>query len=138
MTQFFNILRYFFYPIPGSKFQFYIPLLVIAGLILLLAAAIKWKVKKDGRNDRAFKKLFEAKPYGLFWLAFLLLASLFGRYERFPLLGSRIVLYIICLASIYIIGKLGYLYFKRYPREREKFREAPSQKKYTIEKFSRH
>lgn len=133
-------LRYLFHPIPGSPTKFfgigiYIPLLVVAGILLIVAGYGKWYMKKKGRDDRAFKKLFESAPYTLLWLAILLLLNVFGRYERFPLLGARFVTYALGIVIAYKAYRYISNYLRVYPKEQERFKELPTQKKYTTEKY---
>lgn len=137
MNTILDLLRYFFHPIPGSTFNYYIPLLVLAVLLTIGGIALKLYIKKAGSDNRAFKKLFQNIPYQILWIVVFLLLNLFGRYERFPLLGARFVLYITVLAALYVIGKSIYRYVKVYPTEKLKFKETPAQKKYRIEKHSR-
>lgn len=132
-----SILEYFLYPIPGSKFNYYVTFLVIAAVLAVGGIALKIYIKKTGSENRSFKKLFHNVPYYLFWVVTFLLLNLAARHERFPLVGARFVLYITCLAALYLIGKNLYVFFKVYPTEKNRFKETPSQKKYTIEKHSR-
>ena len=133
-----DVLRYFFYPIPGSKFAYYIPLLIFVGLCIAGTIAMKYYIRKQGSENKAFKRTFGHFSYPLLWIAFLLLLNLFGRYERFPLLGSRFVLYIALVWAVYVIGKMVYSALKIYPAEKGRFKETPVQKKYKIEKYARH
>lgn len=135
-------LRYLFHPIPGSPTKFfgigiYIPLLIVAGILLIGAICGKWYMKKKGRDDRAFKKLFGSAPYTLLWLAILLLLNVFGRYERFPLLGARFVTYTLGIIIVYKAYRYISNYIRVYPAEQERFKEGPTQKKYTMEKYKR-
>jgi hypothetical protein len=132
-----NFLRYLFHPIPGSPFQFYTPLLIFAASLIIAGIIAHYWIKKNGQDNRAIKRLFGGLPRASYWCAALLLANLFGRYERFPLLGARFVLYGILLLAFFVYGKTIYRYIKIYPQEQERFRETPAQKKYTIEKYAR-
>ncbi len=132
-----SVIGYFFSPIPGSNFHYYTLFLIVAGALALLALGLKLYMKKYGSENKAFKRLFHTLPYQLTWVVTFFLLNLFGRYERFPLLGARFVLYITVLASIYLLGKSLYTLVKVYPAEKNRFRETPSQKKYMIGKSSR-
>lgn len=136
MNNILKVLDYFFNPIVGSKFHYYVPLLVIAGLLIVSGIALKFYMGRHVAEKKTFKKLFHHVPYHFFWIAAFFLANVFGRYEGFPLLGARFVLYIISLALIYVIGKNIYIYVKIYRTEKTKFRETPAGKKYTIGKHA--
>lgn len=139
MTKLLNVIQYFFHPIPGSPFKFYVPLMVLVGLLVALGIAARYYIKKVGREDRAFKKLFSHIPSSCYWIATFLAANLFGRYERFPLLGARFVLFAIVFALAYIIGKAVYTYknvYKKLPTTHTK--ETPAGRTYTTKKYSQH
>lgn len=129
-----EILDYFFRPIPGSPFKFYIPLLILAILLIGLGIYMKKEIKKQKEN-RAFKKLFNAVPAQCFWIGALLLLNIGARYERFPLVGARFILYIILGFLIYYTIKHIRNYRKKYSKLQEEFKEKPEQKKYTINKY---
>lgn len=133
-----NLIRYFFHPIPGSPFDFYVPLIIVAILLVLLGVGIRYYIKSRGKEDKAFKKLFHNLPFSLYWFAGLILGNLFGRYERFPLLGARFVLYGTIILAVYTLGKAIYQYKKVYPTHiAHHVTGTPVQKKYTTEKYSR-
>ncbi len=137
MNIIYDFFRYFFHPIPGPKFNYYIPLLIIAAVLIIGGIAMKLYIRKHSSDNKSFRKMFGRVPYQLFWLAFFFLIGLFGRYEKFPLLGARFVLYVTALMAIYLIGKNVYSYVKVYPQQRIQLKETPAQKKYTTEKYSR-
>ena len=140
MNTIYSFLRYFFQPrpgIPGSPFRFYVALFIVVGLLIAHGIFVKWKIKKFGHGNRTFKRLFGHLVEASYWFASLILLNIFGRYERFPLLGARFVLYSTLLIALYVYGKAVYKYFKIYPAEKSHFKELPAQKKYTIEKYSR-
>lgn len=133
-----NLIRYFFHPIPGSPFKFYIPLLIIAALLVLFGIGIRYYLKKKGRDDKPLKKLFGNLPFACYWFAAFILGNLFGRYERFPLLGARFVLYGTAIIMTYTFLKALYRYKKTYSKQAaHHVTGTPVRKKYTIEKYSR-
>lgn len=129
-----KILDYFFRPIPGSPFNFYIPLLVAGILLIAFGIYMARKLHKE-KDDRAFKKAFSAIPRTSIWLAASLLLNIGARYERFPLVGSRFVLYITLGFLGYYMAKYLKIYKKEYPKLQEQFRETPMQKRYTTKKY---
>lgn len=135
MNTILDILSYFFYPIPGSKFDYYVPVLVIAAILSIFGIAFKYAMKHS--ENKTLRRLYRNLPYQILWIVILLLLNMFARYERFPLLGARFMLYITALAALYVLGKSIYTYVKIYPRERTMFKETPAQKKYTTEKRHR-
>lgn len=133
-----RLIRYFFHPIPGSPFDFYIPLMVVAAALIALGVGIRVYIKRRGKEDKAFKKMFHSLPFACYWFAALILGNLFGRYERFPLLGARFVLFGTLILALYTLGKALYQYKKVYPTHiAHHTTGTPVQKKYTIEKYSR-
>ncbi len=136
MNTILDILGYFFYPIPGSKFNYYVPVLIIAAILTILSITLKYYLKRHKEN-KSLRRLFHGLPHQIFWVVAFLLLNMFGRYERFPLLGARFVLYITTLAGLYVLGKSIYTYVKIYPKERVAFKETPAQKKYTTGKHRR-
>lgn len=133
-----KLIRYFFHPIPGSPFQFYIPLIILAVLLIGLGVAVRYYIKKKKREDKAFRKLFGGLSISCYWFAALILGNLFGRYERFPLLGARFILFGTIILALYTFGKAIYRYKKVYLQHNVHHTTAtPAQKKYTIEKYSR-
>ncbi len=137
MDLIYDFFRYFFHAIPGPKFSYYLPLLVLAAVLIIAGIVLKMYIRKHSSDNKAFRRMFGHIPYQLIWIAVFFLVSLFGRYEKFPLLGARFVLYITALYAVYVIGKSAYNYVKVYPQQRVQFKETPAQKKYTIEKYSR-
>lgn len=138
MSTVLKLIRYFFHPIPGSPFQFYLPLIILAILLIGLGVAIRYYIKKKKREDKSFKKLFGGLPIASYWFATLILGNLFGRYERFPLLGARFILFGTIILALYTFGKAIYQYKKVYLKHSvHDVTTTPVQKKYTIEKYSR-
>lgn len=129
-----KILDYFFRPIPGSPFRFYIPLLILA-ILILIGGIMMMKILRKKKEDRAFKKLFSGVPGQCFWIGIIILLNIGARYERFPLVGSRFVLYIVLGFFVYFSIKYIYNYRKKLPKLREQFKETPVQKKYTTNKY---
>lgn len=130
-----KIFDYFFRPIPGSPFRFYIPLLIL-GIVILIGGGIMMRILRKKKEDRSFKKLFSAIPGQCFWIGILLLLNIGARYERFPLVGARFLLYIVLGSLIYCSLKHLYNYVKKLPKLREQFKETPAQKKYTTQKYN--
>lgn len=130
-----KILDYFFRPIPGSPFRFYIPLLILA-ILILIGGIVMMKILRKKKEDRAFKKLFSRIPEQCFWIGIIILLNIGARYERFPLVGSRFVLYIVLGFFLYYCVKHIYNYRKKLPKLHEQFKETPVQKKYTTNKYT--
>ena len=128
------ILDYLFRPIPGSPFNFYIPLLVL-GILLIAGGFVMIKLIRKRKDDRAFRKLMNNIPGKCFWIGVLILLNIGARHERFPLVGSRFVMFLILGYLLYVTVKLIRDYRKKLPLMREQFKESPMQKKYTTKKY---
>lgn len=128
------ILDYLFRPIPGSPFQFYIPLLIL-GILLIAAGFAIIRLVRKRKEDRAFRKLMAGVPTQCFWTGFLILINIGARYERFPLVGSRFVMFLILGYAVYAVCKNIHNYRKKLPIMREQFKESPVGKKYTTKKY---
>ncbi len=128
------ILDYLFRPIPGSPFNFYIPLIILA-VLLIAAGFLTMRFLRQRKEDRAFRKLMADVPAKCFWIGFLILLNIGARYERFPLVGARFVMIMILAYALYSIWKHVRDYRKKLPMMREQFKESPMQKKYTTKKY---
>lgn len=129
-----KILDYFFSPIPGSPFNFYIPVIILAA-VLVIGGFMMGKTIQKKKDDRAFRKIFAGVPATSFWIAFGLFLNIGSRYERFPILGSRFVLYGILGILIYEAYKYIKKYRKDYKRMQMQFHETPQERQYTTHKY---
>lgn len=108
-----KFLSYFFTKIPGSDFNYYIPLLVVAVLLFLAGIVLKNLSSKNKALRRTLKKT----PSHLTWLGIVLALLLAFRYEMIPYFSIRFFLFLTILLILFVVGKCVYLYVKVYPKE---------------------
>lgn len=113
--------KFLFDPVPSSDSKFYLPLLIIFG-ILLLASIIVRLVKMD-----MVVKKRQSTCY--LTLSILGLLYLFARYEGLPWLGSRLFLSLLLLATIIWLTYLS-IWGVRYSskKTKETFKEKKFEK----------
>ena len=130
-----NTLSYLFRPIPGSEFDYYIPFAIL-GVLLILAGFAAMKYLHMRKEDKALRRVFTSVPTHAFWTGFLILMNLGARYERFPLVGSRFVLFLTLAFLVYSIVKHAIAYQKKLPEVRAQMHHvAPQGQKYTTAKY---
>lgn len=119
METFNQIVLYFFSPLPGREFLYYIPItILILGLFILsLYLSVYSRKHKD---NKAFKKTFRSYPGKLQLMAVLL--GIYGllRYYYVPLFSMRFLLYVLVAITIYVLYSLIQAYRKKYPMEKDR------------------
>ena len=99
-----SIAQYLFSRNPGVQFKFYIPLIILIGLLFLCAIAFSVIYKNKKKTDFAFKHYFKKTA---------------GRYENIPYFSMRIFMYLSLLILVYFIYKTVKTFIKDYPREKQ-------------------
>ncbi len=128
-------LKYIFNLNPGQQFRFYIPLFIIAGLLMLgsIAFAFIYKSRKD--NDFAFKRIFKNTGKKLFWTGFLFLFLTTVRYEAIPYFSMRFLLVVAFGVLAYILYTTIKDYKVVYPREKQNVSEKLSKASQSKNKY---
>ncbi|MFA6306050.1 MAG: hypothetical protein WC651_05020 [Candidatus Gracilibacteria bacterium] len=95
--------RYLFDTNPGSDFSYYLPILILSGLLIAAGIAFMFVYNNRKKYDFAFKKMFKntSKTLVLFGILFMFLLG--TRYENIPYFGMRFVLYISLLGLAYVL-----------------------------------
>jgi len=119
------MLSYFFTPIPGSHFNYYIPLLIFAILLFLAGTVGKKLISKN----KALRKTIGGKIGTLTWMGLSLALTLGLRHERIPYFSMRILMFIVLVITLIIIGKILYAYIKVYPKIKERIDTPKAEKK---------
>ena len=110
---------YFFAPNPGTQFSYYIPILVLAGVLILGAIAFSGYYNKKKKTDFAFKRLFRKLSGRMFLFGILFLVLIALRYENISYFSMRILLYLTALISLYFVYRYIKIYKVKYPKEKE-------------------
>lgn len=114
-----NFLKYLFNPNPGTEFKFYIPLLILAAVLIIGAIALSIIYNHRKRQDFAFKRLFKRTSVYLLLLGLLFLFLIGVRFENIPYFSTRILLYISLLLLLYFLYKTIKTYKIDYHREKQ-------------------
>lgn len=116
---------------PGPSFDFYIPVLILSGVLIAVGIAVGIIYSRRKKYDFAFKRLFKnlSRTLILIGLLFLILTAI--RYENIPYFSTPILNYLSVLLLLFVIYKTVKKYFVDYKRESENIknmRVAKSQK----------
>lgn len=114
-----STLKYFFNTTPGSEFSFYIPLIILAGILIIGSIVFSMVYSKKKKTDFAFKRLFKKLSSRFITIGIILLVLIALRYENIPYFSMRIWLYLLFLVFLYIIYKYIKTLKVDYPREKE-------------------
>lgn len=139
-----NIVKNLFAADPGPTFKYYMPLLVLAVLLILWGVVFSNIYDKRKKNDFAFKRCFKnlSKLMVLFGCLFLVLLAV--RYEGIPYFSMRLWLYASTLVFLYLVYHYIQVYRLKYTKEAEnqelKIRQNIDSKKplYTTNKRKKH
>lgn len=112
-----TFLKYLFDTTPGSDFGYYIPILVLAGLLIVAGIAIMFIYNKKKRQDFAFKRMFKNTSRNLVLFGILFLFLIGTRYENIPYFGMRFLLYISLLGLAYMLFRYIKTHRTDYKRE---------------------
>jgi phosphatidylserine synthase len=118
MEAFNQIILYFFSPLPGREFTYYIPLIILIVALLITSIYIPLYIKNH-KEDKGFKKVFRGYPATLQLMAFLLALYTLFRYYYVPFFSMRFLLYLLIIVTGYLIYSLIRAYYKKYPAEKE-------------------
>lgn len=113
-----SMLSYFFNPVPGVQFKFYIPLVALA-TVLVIGGIVFGKIyKRLKRDNQSFKKLFVKTSNHLVLTGLLFLFLVAVRYEKIPYFSMRIWIYLSLIWLLYIAYKNIKNYKVKYPQEK--------------------
>ena len=111
-------MNYLFNSVPGTEFRYYIPLLILATLLILGAMVFSQIYKRRKKFDFAFKRLFKNLSNRLIIIGILLLILVAVRYEQIPYFSMRLWLYAVLLFLLYTFYRYIKIYLKDYPKEK--------------------
>jgi len=113
-----NVFKYFFSPAPGSEFSFYIPVIILAVLLIIGSVVFSIIYKKKKRSDFAYKRLFKklAGRCSIFAIIFLFLIGL--RYENIPYFAMRLWIYLAAGVFLYFVYRYAKILKVDYPKEK--------------------
>lgn len=114
-----NIVKNLFAADPGPTFKYYMPLLVLAILLILWGVVFNNIYDKKKKTDFAFKRCFKnlSKVMILFGCLFLVLLA--ARYEGIPYFSMRLWLYASSLVFLYFVYHYIQAYRVKYTKEAE-------------------
>lgn len=113
-----NFLLYLFKPAPGPIFKFYVPLLILAGLLIIASIIASTLYKNKKKQDFAYKRLFKRLGTTLFSMGFLFLFLAAVRYENIPYFSMRVWIYLSFILLAYLTYRYIKIYKIDYPREK--------------------
>lgn len=112
------IFNYLFNPNPGTAFSYYIPLIILASLLIVGSILFSYYYKKKKKTNFAFKRLFKKLSNRLLLIGILFFVLIALRYENIPYFSMRILLYVLLFFLLYIIYKYIKVYTVVYPKEK--------------------
>lgn len=113
-----STFKYLFNSNPGTAFKYYIPLLILASVLVISSIAFSAYYKKRKKVDFAFKRLFKSLSNRLILFGILLFILIAVRYENIPYFSMRIWLYILLLVLLYFVYRYLKVCTVKYPKER--------------------
>ncbi len=123
-------MNYLFNLNPGSECKYYIPLIILAALLIGGSLAFSFLYKQKKKTDFAFKRLFKkvASRFTLFGVILVVLLAV--RYENIPYFSMRVLLFALLLLIAYFIFHYVRIYLTVYPKEKQnvEFRREQSKK----------
>jgi Ca2+/Na+ antiporter len=105
-----KLFNYFFTIQPGFEMNYYIPLFIISGSIIIFSIIFAFSYKKLKKKNIAFKRNFKSVSKLALLLGVSLLFTTLMRYENIPYFSMRIWLYSICFLILYT----AFYYFKTF------------------------
>lgn len=120
---------YLFDPMPDTISAFFW-IFSVFFIITIIGSVVLKKVITQGLS----KKLLRSYPKTFFWLGITGILLEFFRYERVPYLSMRIVIYVLALSIIILSIRMGYVWFKVYPRAYKNSIDEIEKKKYLPKK----
>jgi len=121
---------------PGAEFNYYIPVLALASLMIVIAIFLKLK----GRKDKACRRIFKNNIGNFITLGGITLILTGARYKEVPFISMRFLLGLTILINIYAIIKIIIKYkknYKEYKSQIEFQRNKPTKKTYSHNKKKR-
>lgn len=104
---------------PGPEFNFYIPMIILAGLLIVGGMVFGFFYDKKKKTDFAFKRLFAKVSRNLYIFGALFLFLVAVRYESIPYFSMRLWIYISLAALIYVAYRNIQKYRTEYQLESE-------------------
>ena len=120
-----NVLSYIFTPTPGLYFKYYIPFLILAGLLFIGGIVLN----KMASKNKAIRRTFKKTPGQLTWLGIVMGLLLAFRYERIPFFSMRFVFFIVLILILIVIAKSVQKYLKVYTVEAKRMNTPKEVKK---------
>jgi glucose uptake protein GlcU len=113
-----SILKYLVDPVPGTHFSYYMPLMVIALVLIAGGVAFSLLYNRKKKEDFAFKRLFKKTGSRMVLLGLLFLFLVAVRYEMIIYFSMRIFLYLSILLLLYFLYRQMKKIFVQYPKEK--------------------
>lgn len=121
-------MNYLFNISPGPNFNFYIPLFILAGILILGGLVFSFYYDKKKKEDVVFKRMFRKLGTHSVLLGLLMIFLAAVRYENIPYFSMRFLLFL----SLLLIAFVGYKYVRKYkveyPKEVENVQNRPVKK----------
>ncbi|MFH1284422.1 MAG: hypothetical protein ABIH78_02425 [Candidatus Peregrinibacteria bacterium] len=114
-----GIFTYLFTPSPGATLKFYLPVAILAAILIVGSVTFSVIYKKRRKYDFAFKRLFRHVSSRAVTMGILLVVSIAIRHENIPYFSMRIWTYVIGLITAYLAYRYIKAYKVKYPLEKE-------------------
>ncbi len=109
--------KYLFDTTPGSDFGYYLPMLILSGLLIVAGITFMFVYNNKKKYDFAFKRMFKNTSRNLVLFGILFLFLVATRYENIPYFGMRFLLYISLLGLAYMLFCYVKIHTTDYKRE---------------------
>lgn len=114
-----SMLNYFFESQPGINFKFYMPLIILAVLLIAGGIIFSFIYNKKKKEDLAFKFLFRKFGSNMALMGILFIFLVAVRYENIPYFAMRIWIYLSLLGLLYLIYRYVKKFKVDYPKEKQ-------------------
>ncbi len=119
MDKFQSILSYFFVAAPGSNFKYYIPVGLLAAVLIIGGLVFSKIYNQKKKTNPAFKNTFKKVSKHSVLMGLLFVFLMVVRYERIPYFSMRIWIYVSLLFLAFLVYKHVKAFKVDYPRELE-------------------
>lgn len=130
-------LSYLFSPVPGSAFNYSTLVMIFAGILIVIAIAVKILIHVN-KSNKALRKVYRTMPGHFIWIGIALIVLTTSRTNGIPYLSMRFLLYVTLLISLYLVAINIYRFFTKYPEMKKVTKPKPTKevkkKKYSTKK----
>jgi len=129
MQAIYNLLLYFFNPLPGPQFNFYVVILIL--ILILVASSVYVKIHlKTHKEDKNLRRLFKHVPGKLVTFAAYFFVYIIARYANIYLFSMRTLLFATLTWLAYFLYQTYETYRVSYPELKHRHLEQMNASKY--------